>query len=156
MNTRLTPERNRSTSESSADSVSEGGRGRAVIGTSAEKNAHALRSYTPILYVLFLEFLAISLTKSIVPKLLVDTYGSHTYFVVGVMETVKGILAFLSCPAIGKLSDRIGRKPCLLITVVGTYTSSYLVSSCPALPCTALLRPRLVWRSSISNSLFFK
>ena len=36
------------------------------------------------------------------------------------METVKGLLAFISCPAFGRLSDRIGRKPCLLVTVIGT------------------------------------
>ena len=95
-----------------------------------ENGARASRSYTPILIVLFLEYLAISLTKSIVPKLLVDTYGSHTYMVFGVTETVKGILAFLNGPAIGKLSDRIGRKPCVLITVVGTCA---LVLSRPSL-----------------------
>jgi hypothetical protein len=123
MNTRSSPERDFSACESSAESTSEGGRGKVAAGNGAglrENDTHAPRSYTPILYVLFLEFLAISLTKSIVPKLLVDTYGSHTYIVVGVMETVKGILAFVSCPAMGKLSDRIGRKPCLLITVIGT------------------------------------
>jgi len=77
-------------------------------------------SYVPILYVLFLEFLAISLTKSLIPKLLVERFGDKTYFVVGVMETAKGLLAFLSCPAFGRLSDRVGRKPCLLVTVIGT------------------------------------
>ena len=127
MSTRLTPERNRSGSESSAESAFE--------GRERSKGTHASRSYsyTPILYVLFLEFLAISLTKSIVPKLLVDTYGAHTYIVVGVMETVKGILAFVSCPAIGKLSDRIGRKPCLLITVVGTCVCELLSMCMPLL-----------------------
>jgi len=78
------------------------------------------QSYVPILYVLFLEFLAISLTKSLIPKMLVDCFGDKTYFIVGVMETAKGLLAFLSCPAFGRLSDRIGRKPCLLVTVIGT------------------------------------
>lgn len=77
-------------------------------------------SYIPILYVLFLEFLAISLTKSLIPKMLVNCFGDKTYFIVGVMETAKGLLAFLSCPAFGRLSDRIGRKPCLLVTVIGT------------------------------------
>jgi hypothetical protein len=39
--------------------------------------------YVPILYVLFMEFLAISLTKSLIPKMLVDSFGSKTYFIVG-------------------------------------------------------------------------
>ena len=102
----------RSASESSVESVASDAFGR---GSTREG-----KSYTPILYVLFLEFLAISLTKSVIPQLLVDSFGSHTYMVVGVMETIKGLLAFVSCPAFGRLSDRIGRKPCLLVTVIGT------------------------------------
>ena len=52
--------------------------------------------------------------------MLVNTFGIYTYFVVGIMETVKGLLAFFACPLFGKLSDTIGRKYCLLITVIGT------------------------------------
>eukprot|EP00605_Chrysophyceae_sp_TOSAG23-4_P002765 GSChrysophyteH1.ASY1.ANO1.3049.1 assembled CDS len=52
--------------------------------------------------------------------MLVSAFGERTYLVVGVVETVKGLLAFLACPAFGRLSDKIGRKPCLLVTVVGT------------------------------------
>jgi MFS transporter, DHA1 family, tetracycline resistance protein len=77
-------------------------------------------SYLPILPVLFLEFLSISLAKSLLPQMLVDAFGDHTYLVVGVVETIKGLLAFLACPAFGRLSDKVGRKPCLLWTVIGT------------------------------------
>jgi hypothetical protein len=35
------------------------------------------------------------------------------------METAKGILAFISCPLFGRLSDQVGRKYCLLFTVIG-------------------------------------
>lgn len=90
-------------------------------GESSSRNGgKSDRSYTPVLPVLFLEFLAISLTKSLIPKMLVEEFGDHTYVIVGIMETIKGILAFISCPAFGKLSDRIGRKYCLLVTVIGT------------------------------------
>jgi MFS transporter, DHA1 family, tetracycline resistance protein len=73
-----------------------------------------------VLPVLFLEFLAIAITKSSVPYMLVDTFESYTYVVVGMMETAKGLLAFFSCPIFGRLSDQTGRKMCLLVTVVGT------------------------------------
>ncbi len=54
------------------------------------------------------------------PKLFVEAFGDYVYHVIGICETVKGILAFVSCPLIGKISDKVGRKICLLVTVVGT------------------------------------
>ena len=35
-------------------------------------------------------------------------------------ECVRGLLAFVACPAFGKLSDVFGRKGCLFVTVLGT------------------------------------
>ena len=78
------------------------------------------KPYFYVLPVLFLEFLAISITKSLVPYMLVDAFADYTYAVVGMMETAKGLLAFFSCPVFGRLSDQTGRKTCLLFTVVGT------------------------------------
>ena len=73
-----------------------------------------------MLPVLFYEYLAISLTKSLLPSMIIAKFGAYSYLAVGLMETAKGVFAFLSCPAFGRISDRIGRKYCLLVTVVGT------------------------------------
>jgi MFS transporter, DHA1 family, tetracycline resistance protein len=91
-----------------------------TLDSESSKVEKGERSYIPILYVLFLEFLAISLTKSLIPLMLVNAFGDYTYLIVGIVETVKGLLAFISCPTFGRLSDRIGRKPCLVVTVIGT------------------------------------
>ena len=76
--------------------------------------------FSVVLPVLFYEYLAISLTRSLIPRMIVAEFGDYSYLAVGVMETIKGILAFISCPAFGRLSDRIGRKYCLLVTVTGS------------------------------------
>ncbi|KAG5188037.1 hippocampus abundant transcript 1 protein, partial [Tribonema minus] len=73
-----------------------------------------------VLPVLFFEFLAIAMARSLIPGLMVDFFGEWTYHVIGVVETVKGLLAFAACPMFGRLSDVIGRRRCLLLTVVGT------------------------------------
>ncbi len=73
-----------------------------------------------ILPVLLLEFLAIGLTKAVIPPLLLQTFGDNVYFVMGCAEFVRGLLAFVACPMFGKISDIVGRKACLLITVLGT------------------------------------
>ena len=58
-----------------------------------------------VLPVLFLEYLAISLTKSLIPTMLLETFGDWSYIVIGCMETFKGLTAFLACPIFGKISD---------------------------------------------------
>lgn len=73
-----------------------------------------------ILPVLLLEFLAIALTRAVLPSLLLEKYDTNVYLVMGFAECARGLLAFVSCPLFGKLSDLIGRKLCLLFTVAGT------------------------------------
>ena len=76
--------------------------------------------FTLVLPVLFYEYLALSISKSVLPFMIISAFGDWSYFMVGLIETGKGILSFLACPFFGKLSDEIGRKRCLLFTVVGT------------------------------------
>jgi DHA1 family tetracycline resistance protein-like MFS transporter len=73
-----------------------------------------------VLPVLLLEFLALALTRAVLPHLLLDRFQNKVYLVMGVTECVRGLLAFLSCPLFGKLSDVVGRKVCLFVTVAGT------------------------------------
>ena len=73
-----------------------------------------------VLPVLLLEFLALALTRAALPSMLVDRYGDSVYVVMGIADCVRGLLAFIACPLFGKLSDVIGRRVCLFITVMGT------------------------------------
>jgi MFS transporter, DHA1 family, tetracycline resistance protein len=80
-------------------------------------------NFSMVLPVLFYEYLALSITRSILPGMLVSAFGKSTYAVVGILETIKGLLAFIACPLFGKISDKIGRKYCLLASVVGSLWS---------------------------------
>lgn len=64
--------------------------------------------YTKILPVLFIEYLAMSLARSLFPAMILESFGSYSYLAVGIMETMKGLLSFVSSPLFGKLSDKIG------------------------------------------------
>ena len=77
-------------------------------------------NFTYILPVLFYEYLAISITKSLIPIMFIEAFGKYSYQMIGLMEMVKGLLAFLACPLFGKISDIVGRKYCLLLTVIGS------------------------------------
>mmetsp|Transcript_48661 Transcript_48661/g.54418 ORF Transcript_48661/g.54418 Transcript_48661/m.54418 type:complete len:655 (+) Transcript_48661:164-2128(+) len=73
-----------------------------------------------VLPVLLLEFLAIALTRAVLPSILIQQYGSNVYLILGCADCIRGILAFFSCPLFGKLSDVLGRKICLFVTVLGS------------------------------------
>lgn len=94
-----------------------------------------------VLPVLLLEFLALALTRAVLPHLLLDRYQEQVYMVMGVAECIRGLLAFVSCPLFGKLSDVVGRKPCLFVTVLGT---------CAPVCSLALLS----WESATTNASF--
>jgi DHA1 family tetracycline resistance protein-like MFS transporter len=73
-----------------------------------------------VLPVLLFEFLALSLTRAVLPALLLQKYGNRVYLVMGCADCVRGLLAFLTCPLFGKVSDIVGRRLCLFVTVLGT------------------------------------
>ena len=83
--------------------------------SSAKKYQHLY-----VLPVLWLEFLAIALTRAVLPSILLDQYQNRVYLVLGCADCIRGLLAFLTCPLFGKLSDLWGRRLCLLITVIGS------------------------------------
>lgn len=73
-----------------------------------------------VLPVLFMEFTALALTRAVLPSLLLNEYGTHVYIVMGCADFVRGLLAFIASPMFGKISDTIGRRLCLFVTVLGT------------------------------------
>jgi len=82
---------------------------------------HPLRyQHLYVLPVLLLEFLAIALTRAVLPGILLKEYGSSVYLVLGGADCMRGLLAFIACPIFGKLSDILGRRLCLFITVLGS------------------------------------
>lgn len=81
---------------------------------------HRIPQHLYVLPVLLLEFLALALTRAIIPSLLLQQYGNNVYMVLGAADAVRGILAFGASPLFGRLSDTVGRRPCLFITVIGT------------------------------------
>ena len=77
-------------------------------------------TYLYVLPVLLFEFLAIAITRAVLPSKLLKAFGRNVYVIMGVCEFLRGLLAFVACPWFGRISDNLGRKPCLFITVLGT------------------------------------
>jgi MFS family permease len=72
----------------------------------------------------FIHLLGFGLLLPLLPYY-AETYGA-TGFAVGLLNTSYSFLQFLSSPLWGRLSDRIGRRPVILLSLVAT-SASYLV-----------------------------
>ncbi|XP_022706201.1 hippocampus abundant transcript 1 protein-like isoform X2 [Varroa jacobsoni] len=70
--------------------------------------------------VIFFEFFSWGLLTTPMITVLNDTFPDHTFLMNGLIVGIKGLLSFLSAPLIGALSDSLGRKFFLLITVAFT------------------------------------
>ena len=83
----------------------------------------AARGALVIIFVIaFLDTLGMTIVMPILPFLTRRYVSSPEAMAiwVGVLTSVFALCAFLSAPALGALSDRIGRKPVLLFSVVGS------------------------------------
>ena len=85
-----------------------------------QTHSHVQYQHLYVLPVLLMEFLAIALTRAVLPSILIQQYGSNVYLILGCADCVRGVLAFFACPLFGKLSDVLGRKLCLFVTVLGS------------------------------------
>lgn len=86
----------------------------------------ARHNWRVVIPILFLEFIVIAMPGGVLPIVLNDYYGKRAYLLLGYASTVKGTLAFLASPAIGALSDVLGRKHLFLACIIGT-ASPYAV-----------------------------
>ena len=89
-----------------------------------------------VLITLFLEVMGIALSNPILPKLIDRFIGdlatSASYF--GIATTIYAIAIFICSPLQGALSDRWGRKPLLIFSLLGSTLSYFLYALAPNLP----------------------
>src|SRR4051812_11977284 len=73
--------------------------------------------------ILFFQFINTGLIGPTLPDILVPFFHNsypESSLATGLCDSVGAFCAFLASPVLGALSDRIGRKPLLLITVFAT------------------------------------
>ncbi len=89
-----------------------------------------------IFITLVLDILGIGLVVPVLPKLVEQYQGgnvadaSHMY---GMLAAVYALMQFICAPVLGNLSDRFGRRPVILISLLGSGLDYFLMAFAPSL-----------------------
>lgn len=89
-----------------------------------------------VLITLFLDVMGVGLSNPILPKLIAQFIGdiSTTSYYYGAVTTTYALMLFIFSPIQGALSDRFGRKPVLLFSLLGTGLTYLMLTFAPSLP----------------------
>lgn len=99
------------------------------------------RSVLPIVYLtVFLDLLGFGLILPLLPFYAVEFGATGVWL--GILMTAYSAAQFVGAPIIGRLSDRFGRRPVILLTLLGSVVSLSLAGAATSL--TMLLTARLL------------
>ena len=90
-----------------------------------------------ILVTLFLDILGIGVVIPVLPRLVASFVGDDTVVgsrLVGYLTATYALMQFVFAPLLGSLSDRFGRRPVVLVSLVGSTTGYTILALAPSLP----------------------
>lgn len=83
---------------------------------------------------IILDAVGIGLIFPILPSLLQDvTYAENVASYIGIMTALYAVMQFIFAPVLGSLSDRLGRRPVLLISLAGAAINYLFLALAPNL-----------------------
>jgi MFS transporter, DHA1 family, tetracycline resistance protein len=97
---------------------------------------HRRASVVFVLITLFIDVLGMGLVIPILPRLVQSLLGgevAQASFVFGVLVSVYSVMQFFCAPVLGALSDRFGRRPVILLALVGLGCDYVLLSLAPSI-----------------------
>src|SRR6185369_10388186 len=89
------------------------------------------RKILPVLVILFVDLLGLSIMIPLLP-FYAARFGADAY-IVGLLSATYPIMQFIGAPLLGRLSDRIGRRPVLLASQLGTLLGFIIMAFANAL-----------------------
>ena len=79
----------------------------------------------PVIVIVFVDLLGLSIIIPLLP--LFAARFSATPLAIGILQATYPLMQFLGAPILGRLSDRFGRKPILIISQIGTLAGFILL-----------------------------
>jgi DHA1 family tetracycline resistance protein-like MFS transporter len=96
-----------------------------MVTTSQPAEKLDFKRILPILVIVFVDLLGLSIIIPLLP--LYAARFSATPFVIGFLQATYPLMQFLGAPILGRLSDRFGRKPVLVVSQIGTLAGFILL-----------------------------
>lgn len=96
-----------------------------------------------VLSVVYIDMLGIGLAFPVLPRLIEQFEGgdvSRASYIYGALAAAYSLMQFLLAPLLGALSDRFGRRPVILLALVGMGINYLLLAFAPTLALFALGR----------------
>jgi DHA1 family tetracycline resistance protein-like MFS transporter len=92
----------------------------------------------PVLVIILVDLVGLSIIIPLMP-LYAARFGANA-FVIGFLGATYPFMQFIGAPILGRLSDRVGRRPILLFSQVGTFIGFILLGFANALPLLFISR----------------
>ncbi len=92
----------------------------------------------PVLVIILVDLLGLSIIIPLMP-LYAARFGANA-FMIGLLGATYPFMQFIGAPVLGRLSDRFGRRPILLISQIGTFVGFILLGFANALPLLFISR----------------
>jgi DHA1 family tetracycline resistance protein-like MFS transporter len=92
----------------------------------------------PLFVIVLIDLLGLTIIIPLLP-LYAASFGADP-FTIGLINTVYPLMTFVAAPILGGLSDRIGRKPVLVGSQIGTFAGFILLAVANSLPLLLLSR----------------
>lgn len=93
--------------------------------TTAPADKLDFKRVLPIIVIVLVDLIGLSIIIPLLP-LFAARFGA-TPFMIGVLQATYPMMQFLGAPILGRLSDRFGRKPILIVSQIGTLAGFILL-----------------------------
>ena len=97
----------------------------AAIETNIPDEKLNFRRILPVLVIVLVDLMGLSIIVPLLP-LFAARFGA-TPLMIGILQATYPMMQFLGAPFLGRLSDRFGRKPVLLVSQIGTLAGFILL-----------------------------
>jgi len=110
------------------------------VSLSKSDGGHSFRRAPALSFIFFtlvLDILGIGLIIPVAPKLIAQLAGgteSHQAYMYGFLVATYALMQFVFSPILGSLSDKFGRRPVILFSLLGSGLDYFAMALAPSLP----------------------